>query len=179
MGKLARALVLLVVALVWAMATTAQDVRSPILTIDSERFYRDSAFGQRVLQEIEAQTTALSEDNRKIQAELEAEEQALTEQRSELEPEAFRELADAFDARVEVIRRDRDARNRGIASLLEQNRDRFLASAAPVLETIMRDAGAAVILEQRSVFVSANAIDITDLAIERMNGFLGDGSDTP
>lgn len=179
MGRLARALTILVMALGWAMAATAQDVRSPILTIDSERFYRGSAFGQRVLREIETQTTALSEDNRRIQTELEAEELKLTEQRPDMEPDAFRELADAFDARVEVIRRDREARGRAIANLLEQNRDRFLASAAPVLETIMRDAGAAVILEQRSVFVSANAIDITDLAISRMDALLGDGSDEP
>ena len=179
MGRLARALVFLLAALLGAATAGAQDVRSPILTIDSERFYRDSAFGQRVLQEIETQTTALSEDNQRLQAELEAEEQALTEQRPDMEPEAFRELADAFDARVEVIRRDRDARSRAIANLLEQNRDRFLASAAPVLESIMRDAGAGVILEQRSVFVSANAIDITDLAISRMDALLGDGGTEP
>ncbi|MBY5932791.1 OmpH family outer membrane protein [Tateyamaria omphalii] len=162
-------------ALSWATASTSQDVRSPILTIDSERLYRDSAFGQRVLNEIEARTSELAEDNRRIEAELEAEEQLLTDQRGEMEPDAFRALADAFDARVEVIRRDRDARSRAIADLLEENRDRFLMSAAPVLEEIMRDTGAAVILEQRSVFVSANAIDITDLAIERMDATLGDG----
>ncbi|KIC48963.1 OmpH family outer membrane protein [Tateyamaria sp. ANG-S1] len=174
MGRLARALAVLLVALSWATASPAQDVRSPILTIDSERFYRESVFGRRVLNEIEARTSALSEDNRRIEAELEAEEQALTDQRSDMAPEAFRALADAFDARVEAIRRDRDEQSREIADLLEQNRDRFLASAAPVLEEIMRDTGAAVILEQRSVYVSANAIDITDLAIERMDASLGD-----
>ncbi|WP_147104560.1 OmpH family outer membrane protein [Tateyamaria sp. syn59] len=179
MGRLARALVLLAAALFWATALPAQDVRSPILTIDSERLYRDSAFGQRVLDEIEARTTELSEDNRRIEAELEAEERTLTEQRADMTPDAFRALADAFDARVEAIRRDRDARSRAIADLLEENRDRFLISAAPVLEDIMRDTGAAVILEQRSVFVSANAIDITDLAISRMDETLGDGGQQP
>ena len=56
---------------------------------------------------------------------------------------------------------------------------RFLTAAAPVLEQIMREAGAAVILEQRSVFVSANAIDITKKAIERIDAQLGDGSIQP
>ena len=176
MGRLARALAILVAALSWAATSTAQDVRSPILTIDSERLYRDSAFGQRVLNEIEARTSDLAEDNRRIEAELEGEERALTDQRPDMAPDAFRALADAFDARVEAIRRDRDARSRAIADLLEENRDRCLVSAAPVLEEIMRDTGAAVILEQRSVFVSANAIDITDLAISRLDETLGDGS---
>ena len=175
MGQLARALVLLVAALFWAAPSQAQDVRSPILTIDSERLYRDSSFVRRFLEEIETRTSQLAEDNRKIEAELEAEEQARTEQRPGMDPAAFRALADGFDARVEAIRQDRDARSRAIAALLEENRDRFLASSAPVLEAIMRDAGAAVILEQRSVFVSANAIDITDLAIARMDETLGDG----
>ncbi|WP_299206972.1 OmpH family outer membrane protein [uncultured Tateyamaria sp.] len=177
MGRLGKAGALLVVALIWATATLSQDVRSPILTIDSERFYRDSAFGQRVLAEIEEQTTILAEDNRRLEAELEAEEQALTDQRPDMEPEAFRALADAFDARVEGIRNEREARSRSIADLLEENRDRFLVSAAPVLEVIMREAGAGVILEQRSVFVSANAIDITDIAISRMDATLGDGAE--
>lgn len=176
MGRLCKAGLVLTLALFWASVALSQDLRSPILTIDSERFYRESAFGQRVLNEIEARTTELADDNRTLEAELEAEEQALTEQRAEMAPEAFRALADAFDARVEVIRRERDARSRAIADLLEQNRGQFLNAAAPVLEEIMRDAGAAVILEQRSVFVSANAIDITNLAISRMNSVLGDGT---
>ncbi|MEX0365310.1 MAG: OmpH family outer membrane protein, partial [Ruegeria sp.] len=71
---------------------------------------------------------------------------------------------------------EREAKSREIAALLDQNRDRFLIAAAPVLESIMREAGAAVILEQRSVFISANAIDITDLAIARIDAVLGDGT---
>jgi Skp family chaperone for outer membrane proteins len=38
-----------------------------------------------------------------------------------------------------------------------------------VLEKLMRASGAAVILERRSVFISINAVDITDQAIERLN----------
>jgi len=179
MGAWFRALALVALALTWAGAAPAQDVRSPILTIDSDQFYRDSAFGRRVLSEIEQQTTLLAEENRAIEEELEAEERALTEQRTDMSPEAFRALADAFDARVQVIRREREDRSRAIASQLDQNRDRFLTASAPVLEAIMREAGAAVILEQRSVFVSATAIDITEIAIERMDAAMGDGTEPP
>ena len=41
----------------------------------------------------------------------------------------------------------------------------------------MRETGAAVVLEQRSVFISANAIDITDTAIARIDAVLQDGTD--
>ena len=173
----ARACVVLVAMALAAGTVGAQTVqRSPVLTIDSERFYRDSAFGQRVLRDIETRTRALSEENRALEAELEAEERELTAQRPNLTPEEFRALADAFDAKVQSIRRDRDARTRAVADLLDDNRERFLEGAAPVLEDIMREAGAAVVLEVRSVFSSANVIDITDTAIARIDATLGDGT---
>ena len=173
---LRRALLALILTIGLVPLVDAQVVQSPILTIDSERLYRDSAFGQRVLREIEARTRALTEENQKLEAELEAEEQALTEQRDSLTPEEFRALADAFDARVQSIRRERDARNQENIELLDENQERFLRAALPVLEAIMRDVGAAVVLEVRSVFVSANAIDITDRAIAEINAAVGDGT---
>ncbi|WP_415920419.1 OmpH family outer membrane protein [Tateyamaria sp. SN6-1] len=176
---LQRLLVAVSLVLLLAQGAAAQVVQSPILTIDSERLYRGSAFGQRVLTEVEARTTALSVENQKIEAELEAEEQALTEQRATLSPEEFRALADAFDARVQAIRRDREAANQATARLLEDNRDRFLQAALPVLEAIMRDVGAAVVIEVDRVFISANVIDITDRAIAEIDARIGDGTQAP
>ncbi len=176
-GRLRVVAVLL--ALGWASSIFAQSIQSPILTIDSERLYRGSEFGQRVAREVEARTQALTEENRTLESELEAEELALTEQRADLTPEDFRALADAFDARVQAIRRDREAESREIADLLESNRGRFLQAAAPILEDIMREAGAGVILEVRGVFISANAIDITDRAIARIDASIGDGGPQP
>ncbi|MEL6566462.1 MAG: OmpH family outer membrane protein [Pseudomonadota bacterium] len=173
---LRRCLVALIVIIGFAPLAQAQVVQSPILTIDSERLYRDSAFGQRVVREIEARTRALTEENQRLEAELEAEEQALTEQRASLTPEEFRALADAFDARVQAIRREREARNQENIALLDENRDRFLRAALPVLNAIMRDVGAAAVLEVRSVFVSSNAIDITDRAIAEIDASVGDGT---
>ncbi len=167
-----------VLALAGANSADAQNMRSPILTIDSERLYRESAFGQRVLQEVEARSASLAEENRTIEEQLEKEEAALTEQRSEMEAEEFRALADAFDARVQAIRREREAKSGDIASELESNRDRFLTVALPILEAIMLESGAGIVLEQRSVFISANAFDITDTAIARINAALGDGTES-
>ena len=41
----------------------------------------------------------------------------------------------------------------------------------------MREAGAVVILEKRSLFLSADVIDITDAAIARIDAEIGDGSE--
>lgn len=154
-------------------------MQSPILTIDPERVFADSAFGQRTVEEFEARGAELAAENRRIEDDLEAEEQALTEQRPTMEPPAFRKLADAFDEKVQSTRRAQDAKTRDLNQAFEERRDVFLTAAAPVLEGLMREAGAAVIMEKRSVFLSSNAIDITGVAIDRLNAVLGDGSDAP
>ncbi|WP_386332612.1 OmpH family outer membrane protein [Sulfitobacter sediminilitoris] len=152
-------------------------VISPVLTIDSERLFLESAFGRRVAEEIEAQGAELAKENRRIEADLEAEERELTDMRATMSPEDFRELADAFDQKVQQIRQAQTAKGRALNDLLDQEREVFLTAAAPVLERLMRDADAAVILERRSVFVSANAIEITEDAIELLDETLGSGSD--
>lgn len=148
---------------------------SAILTISSERLYADSAFGRRIAREIEQDSLKLSAENRQIEAELTEEEHDLTERRPEMEPEEFRKLADAFDAKVQDIRSRQDAKARALSQRHDEARGRFYEAAQPVLARLMREAGAGVILERSSVFLSANATDITDVAIARIDAVIGDG----
>ncbi|GFE50129.1 molecular chaperone Skp [Roseobacter cerasinus] len=158
-----------------AAAQRIGPVQSPILTIDSDRLFAESEYGKRTVVEFETLGAELAAENRQIEQALQDEEQALTEQRGTMEADAFRALADAFDEKVQNTRRTQDAKTRELNQALEQRRGVFLKAAAPVLETLMREAGAAVVMEQRSVFLSLNAIDITDVAIERLDAVLGEG----
>jgi Skp family chaperone for outer membrane proteins len=159
-----------------AQALSGGLVQSQILTIDSDRLYLDSDFGKAVAQEFDAKGKALAAENRSIEADLTQEERDLTEQRASMDPATFRALADEFDAKVQAIRREQDAKNRALNQELEERRVQFLSAAAPVLEDLMRQTGAAVVLERRMVFLSANAVDITQEAISQLNSALGDGS---
>ena len=159
-----------------AAPAKAQDLRSPILTIDSEQLFAQSAFGQRVESDFAADGALLEAENRRIEAQLQQEEQGLTAQRAELNPEAFRNLADAFDKKVQQIRTEQSAKLQALTQRAESDRSRFLAQITPVLKSIMVDTGAAVIVERRSVFMSANAIDVTQAAIQRIDAEIGDGS---
>ena len=105
---------------------------------------------------------------------MEAEERELTEMRADMSAEAFRELANTFDQKVQTTRQEQAAKGRALNELLDQERDVFLTAAAPVLERLMREADAA---ERRSVFVSASAIEITDDAIALLDETLGSGAD--
>ncbi|GGL77713.1 OmpH family outer membrane protein [Wenxinia marina] len=151
-------------------------VRSPVLTIDLERLYAGSDFGERVAADIRAATEALAAENRQIEAELTAEEQSLTDRRPTMEPEAFRAEAEAFAERVQTIRREQDAKERALQDRLVAGRDAFFAAATPVLGRMMLDAGAAVILDRRNVFLGVGLVDITDSAIQRIDAEVGDGA---
>lgn len=149
---------------------------SPILTIDSERAFNESAFGKRVTAEREAEREKLLAEFHLIEKELEAEELALTELRGSLPAEEFRELADAFDAKVHETRAAQTARGRALSAQLGKDEEIFRKASLPILERLMRESGAAVILERRSVFVSVNAVDITSDAILLLDETLGSGA---
>ena len=147
-----------------------------ILTVEAERLFAESAFGLRVSREIEAESAVLAAENRRIEAELTAEEQDLTDRRPSMEADAFRILADAFDEKVIQVRREQETKARELAQKLDQARIDFLNAVLPILERMMQEANAGVILERTSVFLSADVTDITDLAISRINQVLGDGT---
>lgn len=150
--------------------------QSAILTIQSDRLFSESAFGRRVGQEIEAEGAVLTAENRRIEADLRSEEQHLTVRRLTMEPAAFRTLADAFDEKVQETRRLQEQKLREINLMGETARREFFSVSLPILQQLMRETGAGAILEHSTVFLSADAADITDLAISRIDAVLGDGA---
>lgn len=153
-------------------------VQSAILTVEFDRLFAESAYGQRVTEMLDEQGASIAAENRRIEADLTAEERDLTEKRSTLDPVEFRKLAASFDEKVQALRREQDAKARALGNLSEEHRRQFLAQAEPILGGLMREAGAAVILDKRSVFLSADVIDITETAISRINDEIGDGGET-
>lgn len=170
MFRLVQWLLILTLCVGVAFESRAQDgVQSPVLVIDFERAFAESAFGRRLNEEVEREGNAIVAENRRIEAELSAEEQRLTDQRADMPPDQFRALADAFDQKVQRLRAEQDAKAEALGSRGEESRIEFLQAARPVLERLMRETGAAVILERRSVLVAVDAVDITDRAIERID----------
>ncbi|MGR3572117.1 OmpH family outer membrane protein [Brevirhabdus sp.] len=152
--------------------------QSPVLTLDQDRLFRQSLFGQRVLADLEAETKALSAENRRIEGELAKEEKELTVRRETMPPAEFNKLADAFDKRVVGIRAAQDAKARAISQISDKGQQAFFERAFPVLAEVVRQTGAFAILDSRAIVISANTIDITDQAIQRVDLVLGDGTPT-
>lgn len=170
----------LLAAVLWCAPVSAQPLEGqptlppPILTLNQERLFASSAFGQRVRLTQEANSVALAAENRQIEAALEDEEQKLTEDRATMEPEAFRALAEDFDIRVTAIRRAQADKRTALQRDSEAERARFFELAYPVLFELVQETGALAILNQTAVILSARQIDVTELAIARIDAEIGE-----
>lgn len=151
----------------------------PIATLDQERFFNETRFGKAVLAAFQSDTDALIAENRKIEADLEAEERDLTSRRATMSAEEFQTLAAAFDRKVEDIRTARDATSQVLSKRLDEDRARFFDAARPVLIALMAERGVLAIIDKRAVLLGFDTIDLTELAIARLDETLGDGAATP
>lgn len=188
---------LLALVLAGAGAATGQEVADPptvpappaaapaqaetlrVLTLDRERLFSGTRFGQAVIARFEAEAKLLQAENRRIDAALEAEERSLTERRATASPEEFRALAADFDSRVEKLRSAQEAKSRDLSRQRDEARQQFYDTALPVLGKLMTDRGAVAIIDRTALVISFERIDITDEAIARIDEVLGDGGQAP
>ena len=152
-------------------------VQSLILTVAPDALYARSDFGKRIAREIEEESAAIAAENRQIEAELTAEERELTELRDTLTPADFRARAEAFDTKVQTLRREQDEKARNVTQRNDEARRALLSAAQPVLLQLMAEAGAVAVLDRRAVLLSVDSVDITEQAILRVNREFGEGAD--
>lgn len=144
----------------------------PVLTLDQDRLFEESAWGRDALTRAEEATAALAAENRRIEQALEKEERDLTERRANMTAADFAVLATEFDAKVEEIRAAQDAKSRAISRRLDEDRTRFFQAVTPVLGQLLAETGAAAILADGAVVMSLTSLDITETAISRVDAVL-------
>lgn len=142
---------------------------SQVLTINQQRLFEDSAFGKASMSRLEADSRALQAEIRQIESDLEIEERLLTERRATLSAAEFQPLAQAFDDKVEKIRASWVAKDRDLKRQRDADQQAFFELAVPILAELMRDVGALVLVDQASVILSIDRVDITQAAIDRID----------
>ncbi|SHE46204.1 periplasmic chaperone for outer membrane proteins Skp [Loktanella atrilutea] len=169
-GGVAAALAAAVLSVTPAAAQDAPPpVAAPVLILDSDRLYLDSAYGQTIRDGLEAEAADLKAENDRIVAALTEEERSLTQRRPTMTPEAFRAEANAFDVKVQGIRRARDAKEMALEDSRLKARDDFFNTVRDIVGQLMLEEGATVILDRRSVFLALSAADMTEKAIARID----------
>ena len=167
--------------MLWLMlalpAAAQQQGAVPILIIDSDRLFVETQYGRRIAADLAELAAEMQAENDRIAQTLTEEERSLTLRRPEMTPDAFRIAAEAFDNKVQDVRRVRDAKTGELQQSSIESRARFEERVQGIVANIMLDRGAAMVLEQRTVVLSVKAANITDEAIARIDATLGDGSE--
>ncbi|WP_296420036.1 OmpH family outer membrane protein [Pseudooctadecabacter sp.] len=157
-------------------AGTSVEIQSSILVVDFDRLFNGSLFGQRVVQDYRTASEDLAAEQRRLAEALRAEELELAAQRPTMDINIFRQEAEAFDEKARGIRRAQDAKVEALEEELAQGRTQFLEASRPVLEALLIENGATVLMERRSALLWLPDTDITDAAIARINATVGDGT---
>jgi len=147
----------------------APGTQLPFVFINQERLLTGSKAGQAILAEEDRQRDALRTEARALDRSFEEEERSLTEQRPKLSAEEFRQLSDAFDARVVQARRDQDNRAAQLAQEFDQRRRQFYAQVAPILVSLMDRYGARAIFDESSVLLADQSLNITQAVIAEID----------
>jgi Skp family chaperone for outer membrane proteins len=147
----------------------------PFLFIDQDRILSASRTGQTLLAEEEEARDRLRAEAREIDRRFEAEERRLTEMRPKTEPEEFRALAEAFDARVIEARRAQDRRSAELVADLEERRRQFYARLKPILVGLLSRYRAYAIFDESSVLLADQSLDITEAVIAEIDARAAQG----
>ena len=153
--------------MVLALPVSAQS--SGILVVDLERAYDRSKFAQAMRDAFNLQNQSLNKENFTILNTLKEEELQLTEDRATLSPELFAIAAQAFDVKVQEIRKSRLQKLRLVEDQFNRLKIDFFQKINPFFDEVMIDFNAAAILEKKSIVRSIDALDITDLLVQRVD----------
>ena len=140
-----------------------------ILVVDLDRAYKSSKFGKLIRKNFELENQSFNEENDAILDSLKREEIKLTKERASLSPENFSKAAKAFDKKAVAIRAVRLDKIRLVDKKFQELKPLFYNQIRPIIEKIMREYDASIILEKNSVVWSLASIDITSLIVERVD----------
>ena len=140
-----------------------------ILVVDLDRAYNSSKFGKLIRKKFEVENKTFNQENDAILDSLKREELKLTKDRETLSPEKFSKAAEAFDKKAVAIRAVRLEKIMLVEKNFKELKPKFFNQIRPIIEKIMREYDASIILEKNSVIWSLASIDITNLIVERVD----------
>lgn len=157
-----------------AMSATAM-AQSTILIVDQNRVLRDSEVGKHIKRQLES-------IGKSMESEMKASTQPLTSERDRLVNELKTMDASALQSRPDLQKRAQDLQQKGQKQQVEaayKQREIQITEAkalkqvnerlAKILETIVAERGADIILDRSVVIYGGKTADVTDTVLSRLN----------
>ena len=150
----------------------AVGVKAPpaiILFLDRGTVLRQSAVGTDMYKQVEAlakkMETDFAPENKKLQADV----QALQNQAAVLSPEVRQQKVKELEARRQAFQKKVQDRQAAIQAGLATSRTQVEKALGPILEKIMVERSANLLLDRGLVVLGATDLDVTQTVIQRLN----------
>ena len=140
-----------------------------VLLIDLRRVMSDSKVGQDMQQQIKAlKTQATSELNGEGRA-LQGEKNQLEQQAAILAPDVKARRIKDFEAKASAFQEKVQKRSGLIQGGVMKAQQQVEQALGPILEGVMHERGATILMDRSSVLLAPNALDVTEVVKQRLD----------
>lgn len=166
-----------------APAAAAGAVKKPgpavILFVDRGAIVRNSTVGKDMFKQVEALAKKMETDYKPENDKLQADIQALQAQFQVLAPDAREGKRKELEARRQAFQKKIQDRQAEIQGGMNKARQQLESSLGPILEQMMVERGANLLLDRSMVVLGSVDLDVTQVAIQRLDRALPKITVTP
>ena len=152
-----------------ATAARAAVPMPKILVVDRSAILRLSKVGMDIVRQVNALTSSAESQFGAEKAALQKEEQTLQQQSAILAPDVKAQKEKAFEAKVSAFQKKVQDRQGMIQAGVMNARRQVEAALGPILQGIMAERGANLLLDRQEVVLAMVDIDVTKLTIQRLD----------
>jgi len=150
-----------------------------ILFLDRGTVLRQSAVGKDMYAQVETLAKKMEADFKPENTKLQADVQALQNGAAMMTPEARNATVNELEARRQAFQKKVQDRQNAIQAGLAQSRTQVEKALGPILEKIMVERSANLLLDRGLVVLGATDLDVTATVIQRLNTALPKVTVTP
>lgn len=156
-------------ALAQGKAATQAAPSPKILVIDRAAILRASKVGRNIVEQVNAYTKSAENDFKGESDSLRREGQQLQQQVAILAPDVKAKKIQAFEIKQQAFQKKVEERQGKIQGGVLKARQQVEAALGPILQGIMAERGANLLLDRNAVVLGTVDVDITGTAIQRLD----------
>tara|TARA_Y100001935_G_C17017674_1_gene366184 strand:+ start:74 stop:631 length:558 start_codon:yes stop_codon:yes gene_type:complete len=137
--------------------------------LDLNKVLIEAKAAKKAAEKIDEIAKQIEEDLKKSDESIVQEQNKLIEAQSIMAPEAFEIKRKEYDEKFQSYNITRQQKLLSIDKLIEDSRNTILDNLRPILENISEERGITVLLEKGQVLLNAEAMEITDEVIKKLN----------
>jgi Skp family chaperone for outer membrane proteins len=140
-----------------------------IIVVDRQAILRGSSVGQDIVRQVNAYTRQAEKEFKAQQDSLQKESQTLQQQVAILAPDVRAQKIRAFQVKETAFKQKVEARQALIQGGVMKARQQVEAALGPILQGIMQQRGANILLDRAAIVLGMVDIDVTQLTIQRLD----------